>query len=308
MQDNTPKMEITELDDSIIKTSEESNHIKSTLSVIEGSTKDILNVNERLDKSTSLKLERFINALTFLNVPNHMTVEVRRKTSLLNYLKFLISCQENNKNSEKKMCMKCKWVACHCKTSSEETLMFTQDSELYPSLNEKEEAADRMWAQASRSVAENQPIKKLNEYEIITSDIISLIHTDDRLGSENKNAELIGGGKPKIVQQNLKLLGGARPKIVKPPKLRVTSSSNNIINTISMVIRSLNPVWSIYDTHQKCRLKKSENCTFCAIRSLSQRLNEPKREKSIQPHELHLQEEIIFSDHSSNTLESVVNK
>ena len=261
MQDNTPKMEITEIAVSIIKTSEESNHIKSTLSVIEASTMEILNVNERLDKSTSLKLERFINAVSFLNVPDHMTVEVRRKTSLLKYLKFLISCQENNKNSEKKMCMKCKWVACHCDTSSEDSLMFTQDSELYPSLNEKEESADRMWAQASRSVAENQPIEKLKEYAFITSDIISLVNTDDRCGSENKNAKLIGGG---------------RPKIVKAPKLRIITSPNHMINIISTVIRSINNIWYLYDEHNKCPMKSEGNCTFCAMRSLSQRLNQQK--------------------------------
>ena len=109
-------------------------------------------------------------------------------------------------------------------------------------------------------------------------------------------------------QQNMKLLGGGRPKIVKAPKLRVITPSSNMMNTISIVIRSLNPLWPIYDTHHKCRLRQFENCTFCAMRSLSQKLNEPKREKSIQPHELQLQEEINLSDHTGNTLESAVHK
>ena len=35
------------------------------------------------------------------------------------------------------------------------------------------------------------------------------------------------------------------------------------------------------------------------------RLNKPKREKSIHPHELLLQEDLFYSDHTSNTLEFV---
>ena len=88
VQDNSPEMETIEIAESIIKTSEESNHIKSTLSVIETSTREISNVIERIDKINSLKLERFINAVTLLNVPDHMTVEVMRKSSLLKFLSF----------------------------------------------------------------------------------------------------------------------------------------------------------------------------------------------------------------------------
>ena len=94
-------------------------------------------------------------------------------------------------------------------------------------------------------------------------------------------------------RNDCKLFGGARPKIIKAPKLRVITSTKHIIDVISTVIRSFNPIWHFFDTHQKCPLKREKNCTFCAMRSLSQWLNQQKREPSIHPHELQIQEETI---------------
>ena len=120
-----------------------------------------------------------------------------------------------------------------------------------------------------------------------------MVNTDDRLSSENKNAKLIGGG---------------RPKIVKAPKLRIITSPNNYINIISTVIRSINNIWYLYDEHNKCPMKSEGNCTFCAMRSLSQRLNQQKREPSIQPHELLMQEDKIEVNCTTDMLESFFNK
>ena len=110
---------------------------------------------------------------------------------------------------------------------------------------------ERMGAEASSSI-KKQPFSCGNKENVV------------------EILETISEEKPNITidsDQNMKLLGGGRPKIVKAPNLRVITTSSNIIITIATLIRSLNTLWSIYDTHQRCRLG---SCKFCAIRSLSQ--------------------------------------
>ena len=86
---------------------------------------------------TSLKLEGLINAVNNLDITDNMILEVKRKTSLLKFLKYLTSCQDNKINSKKTMCRNCKWISCKCNSINENPLNFTQASEVFHSLKEK---------------------------------------------------------------------------------------------------------------------------------------------------------------------------
>ena len=88
------------------------------------------------------------------------------------------------------------------------------------------------------------------------------------------------------IQQCNKLLGGGRTKIVKPPKIRILAPENKEMYILGSIFRSFKNYWNIYDYHMKCEIINNRVCKFCSIRSLSQRLNERKREPYIQPHEI----------------------
>ena len=93
-----------------------------------------------------------------------------------------------------------------------------------------------------------------------------------------------------------RLCGGGRPKVIKPPKIRVLSPENRRINVLGTIFRSFNKYWFLYDHHEKCPFIEGVCCEFCSIRSISQRLNERKREPFIQPHEIQNVEEDVHLD------------
>ena len=112
-----------------------------------------------------------------------------------------------------------------------------------------------------------------------------------------------------INKDYIKLQGGGRPKLIKPPKIRVISPGHEMINTVSSIFRSFNKYWFAFDNHSKCLYKGKNSCTFCAYRSLSQRLNQPKRESHIMPYELIDQTDIFSIDTSQQLpLEYIMNQ
>merc|ERR1712082_127017 len=94
------------------------------------------------------------------------------------------------------------------------------------------------------------------------------------------------GDNKKIDTCNLKLCGGGRPKKIKAPKLRILAPGSNLGNMVATIFRSLNKYWFQYDYHTRCKYTEKTACTFCALRSLSQRLSQAKHEKHIEPYEL----------------------
>ena len=83
-----------------------------------------------------------------------------------------------------------------------------------------------------------------------------------------------------------KLLGGGRPRIVKAPKLRTLAPGNKCFNVLGSIFRSLEKHLFLYDHHTKCQFVADKYCNFCAMRSISQRLNQRKREPFIEAHEI----------------------
>ena len=79
--------------------------------------------------------------------------------------------------------------------------------------------------------------------------------------------------------------GGAREKKekkIKIPKLRVVDSEQ--YDSLANHLRVFSKYWHHYDSHAVCPYDKK--CAFCLSRSISMRLNGPKREPSIKPREL----------------------
>ena len=109
-------------------------------------------------------------------------------------------------------------------------------------------------------------------------------------------------------EENIKLNGGGRPKIIRPPKIRIISPGNKMINTLGSVFRTLNDYWFLFDDHKKCNYREENPCTFCAFRSLSQRLNQAKREPSIQPYELMMQTEIFELQRDQLTFDFIIDQ
>ena len=100
------------------------------------------------------------------------------------------------------------------------------------------------------------------------------------------------------------LKGGGRPKKVQIPKLRIViSEENENYDLLANSLRSFSQYWHLYDAHPPCKFSVEENCKFCAIRSLSLRLNGVKREPSIKPHEIERSKVQEFS----LSMESLVN-
>ena len=187
---SVPELEIARTAESIVEKSKELNHIKSTLLVIENSTKEIsdnlIQTSEEIEqcqKRISIKLERLNNAVTNLNVPDYMATEVERKTSLLKSLKYLKSCHENNIHSKKTRCKNCKWVVCKCNSVMDNLLNFTQPSEILPNITH-----------ASRTL-DNKSEQKVN----MTSETFPSL-SNGKLVSVNKHTKLFGGGRPKVVK------------------------------------------------------------------------------------------------------------
>ena len=88
-----------------------------------------------------------------------------------------------------------------------------------------------------------------------------------------------------LAYQESQLKGGGRPRKVMVPKLRIVKHQENpTLELVTNLFRPFYPYWHIYDTHDVCKF--SEHCGLCSIRSLSLRLNAPKRESFIKPIEL----------------------
>ena len=102
--------------------------------------------------------------------------------------------------------------------------------------------------------------------------------------SQLKNVQFLQ--ESKVLNLLDKVKGGARQAKVKIPKLRVVNPKENInLQMFTNLIRPLFPYWHLYDSHEACKFDQ-EHCTFCAVRSLSLRMNDTKREPFIIPHEI----------------------
>ena len=279
-------------------------------------------MSENCMKHNSGKLERLINSIKNLFIPDNMVTEVKKKNLLVKYLQYLKNClevQAINKSNNK--CKKCNWSLCQCGNVNEDPLNFTQVSKLFPNMNEKDLSRDQVWAKAPRSLEESEGTKnRISTTVSLTHFDMTNVHQNLKLSEcvvSNKNEKYMDNPKkkPSLIQANspieiykqpIKMYGGGRPKKVKAPKLRVVSCENDMISTISTIIRSLNHVWGVFDNHKKCQMKDDFNCTFCAVRSLSIRLNQPKREASVRPYELLMQEQIFDNTGPSDMLEATL--
>ena len=103
-------------------------------------------------------------------------------------------------------------------------------------------------------------------------------------------------------EPDFKLKGGGRATKVKVPKLRIVKAENESLEMMTNMFRSLFPYWYLFDSHESCKFKENDNCVFCSVRSIALRMNEKKKEPSIQPRELLTE---CFSN-SSMTLESLI--
>ena len=113
---------------------------------------------------------------------------------------------------------------------------------------------------------------------------------------------------------DMRLLGGGRgrPKIIKPPKLRILAPCNEWLNMLVTLFRGLNNYWFLYDHHPRCQYVAEHTCIFCALQSLSQRLNQPKREKHIEPYKLNslcrtFSDDCSEKDNTVKMVESFIN-
>ena len=117
----------------VVSSNQELNHIKLTISIIESSAKNISEdicsntkseVNKTLITHIFGKLERLINSIENLLIPENMEIEVERKNSLIKHLQYLKSCTEVQTNLMKTKCQKCKWLSCQCEYTNDDPLNF----------------------------------------------------------------------------------------------------------------------------------------------------------------------------------------
>merc|ERR1711954_270687 len=93
--------------------------------------------------------------------------------------------------------------------------------------------------------------------------------------------------KPPVVFYPDKLKGGGRPAKIQIPKLRIVRyEENQHLELLANINRPLFPYWHMFDSHDVCKYNQENNCAFCAVRNLSVRMNDAKREPYITPHEL----------------------
>ena len=99
-----------------------------------------------------------------------------------------------------------------------------------------------------------------------------------------------------VNSKRLKLLGGGRPKVPKAPKIRILAPGNVLVNILATLFRALNEYWFLYDQHVRCSISDKSQCVFCSFRSVSQYLNQPKREKSVHPYEISMLKELFVHE------------
>ena len=88
--------------------------------------------------------------------------------------------------------------------------------------------------------------------------------------------------KPPVVFFPDKVKGGGRPAKIQIPKLRIVRyEENQHLELLANIIRPLFPYWHMFDSHDVCKYNQENNCAFCAVRSLSVRMNDTKREPYI---------------------------
>ena len=177
----------------IIKSSLEENQIKSTLLVIETSTKEISDnfLDDQCDETSFGKLKKLINALTNINVPQNMIDENKRKSSIMKYLMFLRSCEENKRNSNRTRCKNCKWILCQC-FSSENHKNLTANTSEKSTFNKEEISDDRVWAKASRSFEKDLQFDESTETKIDLSKSLLSEQSDVSLETIKEGNKLLG--------------------------------------------------------------------------------------------------------------------